>query len=69
MIRPEFQVHMLSENGKAKARIVAEAFSDLLTAVESYGVTGRQLALVKTDLQTACFNAKKGIAEIPENQE
>ena len=68
-IRPEFQVHMLNANGKAKARIIAEAFSDVLVLIESYGVTGRNLALAKTNLETACFNTKRGIAELPENQE
>lgn len=69
MIRPEFQVHMLNAAGKQKATSIAEAFSNLLTSVEGQGVTGRALALVKTNLETACFNAKKGIAEMPENQE
>jgi hypothetical protein len=69
MIRPEFEVHMLNESGKAKARNVAGAFSVLLDLIEGSGVTGRALALVKTNLETACFNAKRGIAELPENQE
>lgn len=69
MTRPEFQVHMLNESGKKKASLIAEAFSDLLNLVESQGVTGRNLALVKTNLETACFNAKRGVAELPENQE
>lgn len=69
MIRPEFTVHMLNESGKTKARDLAQAFSNALDIVEGLGVTGRALALVKTHLETACFNAKKGIAELPENQE
>ncbi len=67
-IRPEFKVHMLNESGKAKAASIAEGFSILLDGLERNGVTGRALALVKTNLETACFNAKRGIAELPENQ-
>lgn len=68
-IRPEFQVHMLSERGTQKAAGIAERFSRLLDDIENYGVTGRNLALVKTKLEEACFVAKRGIAELPENQE
>ena len=68
-IRPEFTVHMLNESGKNKAKQIAADFSTLLNSLEALGVPGRALALVKTHLETACFNAKKGIAELPENQE
>lgn len=68
-IRPEFKVHMLNDRGKAKAQGIAERFSTLLDDIEACGVTGRALALVKTSLETACFNAKRGMAELPENQE
>ena len=68
-IRPEFSVHMLNDSGKAKARSIASAFSDLLDAVEATGCTGRDLALVKTKLEEACFCAKRGVASLPENQE
>jgi hypothetical protein len=60
---------MLNDSGKKKARACAEYFSNLLDYVEAQGVTGRALALVKTSLETACFNAKRGIAELTENQE
>ena len=69
MIRSEFQVHILNENGKAKARGIAERFSTLLDELENYGVTGRDLAMVKTDLENACFHAKRGMASLPEYQE
>ena len=68
-IRPEFAVHMLNTSGKEKARALAESFSDLLNFVEGVGVTGRNLALVKTKLEEACFVSKRGIAELIENQE
>lgn len=69
IVRPEFQVHMLNEQGKSKALALAALFSDLLDAVERRGVTGRELAIVKTKLEEACFFAKKGIASLTENQE
>jgi hypothetical protein len=68
-MRPEFKVHMLNASGKAKARGIAENFSALLDAVEAAGCTGRDLALVKTKLEEACFCAKRGMASLPENQE
>lgn len=68
-IRPEFQVHMLNESGKAKAYVIADALSACLDTIERQGVTGRALALVKTKLEEACFFAKRGMAELPENQE
>lgn len=60
---------MLNDSGKAKATVIADAFSALLDTIERQGVTGRPLALVKTHLETACFNAKKGVAEQPDNRE
>jgi hypothetical protein len=68
-IRPEFSVHMLNASGKAKAAKIAEGFSILLDGLEAGGVTGRDLALVKTKLEEACFCAKRGMASLPENRE
>jgi hypothetical protein len=69
MIRPEFAVHMLNDAGKAKAAAIAEGFSILLDGLEALGVTGRDLAIVKTKLEEACFAAKRGVASLYENQE
>lgn len=68
-IRPEFQVHMLNDAGKTKARALALIFSTALEQIEATGVTGRELALVKTKLEEASYFAKRGIASLPENQE
>lgn len=68
-IRPEFQVHILNASGKAKAHVIADALSAALDTIERQGVTGRALALVKTKLEEAGFFAKRGMAELPENQE
>lgn len=67
--RPEFRVHLLNPSGIQKAREIAQAFSACLDKCEELGVTGRELALVKTKLEEASFFAKKGMASLPENQE
>jgi 5-bromo-4-chloroindolyl phosphate hydrolysis protein len=69
MISPEFKVHMLNENGKRKAVQIAEGFTTLLAELVATGLTGRELALVKTKLEEACYYAKRGMASLPENQE
>ncbi len=58
-----FEVHMLTEDGKAKAKEIAEGFDSLLTKLTGIVPQGRELAIVKTKLEEACFFAKKGMAE------
>lgn len=66
-----FEVHMLNEQGKAKARKLANAFegllAEILDGIGSQG--GREHALVVTHLELASFYAKKAMASQPENQE
>jgi hypothetical protein len=74
-----FQVHRLNETGLAKAQSIAEQFDALLTALETDCLPAaadpsaprqmtREFALVKTHLESACFYAKKSIANQIENQ-
>lgn len=72
----EFQVHMLNEEGKRKARLIAEAFDQLLTtltlaegAVDSFSLcpAGREMSIVRTKLEEASFFAKKAMANEPSN--
>ena len=63
----EFQVHMLNDEGKAKARVIAEAFDECLTKLLVPCPPGRELALVRTKLEEACFFAKKSMANAPGN--
>jgi hypothetical protein len=64
----EFSVHRLNSNGLAKADTLAAAFAACLAAVSEYLGPGRELALVVTKLQEACFYAKRGIALQPFNR-
>lgn len=68
MIRPEFAVHRLNEIGLVRAALIADDFSTLLTNLEARGLAGRDLALVKTKLEWACFVAKRSMASVAENQ-
>lgn len=69
-MRKEFEVHILNEVGKNKARLMAQSFSDLLVTLESLcGPGGREMAIVRTKLEEACFFAKRSLACNPENQE
>lgn len=72
----EFAVHMLNDDGKAKAAKIADAFDTLLNTLTGVDAAtsdqvlcppGRELALVKTKLEEACFFAKKAMASGPGN--
>lgn len=67
-MREEFKVHMLNRDGLEKASDIAEGFSKLVDWLEQIVPPGRYQALMKTNLETACWFAKKGMASAPENQ-
>lgn len=67
-MRQEFQVHMLNEQGIARAIELGEIFSDALTKIEALVPSGRERALVVIKLQEASYFAKRGIAVDPANQ-
>lgn len=70
MIRDEFKVHMLNEEGKKKAEEIAVSFSNCLREIESMcGKEGREIAIVRTKLEEACFFAKRAMASKKENQQ
>lgn len=58
----EFKVHLLNDDGIAKAKELAEKFDSLLDWVEGIAQPGRELSLVKTKLEEASFFAKKSMA-------
>jgi len=65
----EFAVHMLNDKGKAKAETIRDTFETALNKLLELVPQGRELALVKTKLEEACFFAKKGMATQIENQQ
>ena len=65
----QFGSHMLNANGKVVAAEVGGAFALLLSSLKTLGVDGRELAIVTTKLEEACFFAKRSIASKSENQE
>lgn len=64
-----FSVHMLNAQGKMKATQIAADFTTLLAQLEAVCPPGRELSIVRTHLQDACFYAKRAMAMKPENQE
>jgi len=64
----EFEVHKLNESGFAKVTKLAQEFDDLLTNIAHWIPASRELSIVRTKLEEACFFAKKGIANVTENQ-
>jgi hypothetical protein len=70
VVDPLFGVHMLNELGKTKAKQIARGFTAMLELLKfAAGGEGRELAIVKTKLEEACFFAKKAMASRPENQQ
>lgn len=70
IVRPEFGVHILNEEGIVKAKAMAEQFSTLLTWLEQPGmcVGSAELTIAKRKLEEACFYAKKAMATNLVNQ-
>jgi hypothetical protein len=68
MNNPEFDVHILNEDGIRKAQKIAETFDQALTSLIFLGVGGRYLSIVRTKMEEAAFFAKKGMAIQKENQ-
>ena len=71
-----FEVHKLNESGLSKAKGIAEGFEALYTNIilpvaisnDNPGSGARELAIVRTKLEEACFYAKKAMAMQKENQ-
>lgn len=68
-MRKEFEVHRLNEKGLQKAELIAKIFNACLEEVESVvGAPSREMSLVCTKLEEACFLAKKAMANNLTNQ-
>ena len=64
----EFEVHLLNDEGIFRARKIAIYFDDLLNFLKEIIPESRELSIVKTKLEEACFFAKKGMANQKINQ-
>ena len=67
-----FGVHRLNEKGFDKAREIQSIFKTALTLLKAQvgdGAYGRHFSLCKTELEKACFYAKKAMATQKENQD
>ncbi len=67
----EFQVHLLNEQGIEKAKGIAKVFDGCINTLLGQPIQlpqGRELAIVRTKLEEACFFAKKAMANDPSNQ-
>jgi hypothetical protein len=65
---PEFKVYKLNSIGIEQANAIAEEFDLLLVRLGAYCQAGRELSIVKTKLEEACFFAKKAMASHPAHQ-
>lgn len=65
----EFATHILNPIGMEKARDIAHIFDDTLEKLSHLCISGREWALVKTHMETACFFAKKSMATNLNNQQ
>lgn len=63
-----FKFHKLNSDGIVKATKIQEIFEETLEALTDHVPAGRELSIVKTKLEEACFFAKKGMAIQKENQ-
>jgi hypothetical protein len=74
MMNALFEVHILNERGKERARKIGQLFSELLFALSDAAESpcpreGRDMAIVRTKLQEACFFAKRAMAQESDNQQ
>jgi hypothetical protein len=59
----EFKTYVPSTQGLTEMQAISQDFDELLTKLEAKIDAGRELALVRTHLEIACFYARKGEAK------
>ena len=62
-MNPEFEVHMLNEEGKRRAAVIANVFDTALAQLANLCPAGREMSIVRTKMEEACFFAKKAMAK------
>ena len=69
MKHDEFATHLLNEEGIKKAQAIRDVFDWTMDSIlMSCPAEGREIKIVRTKLEEACFFAKKAMAKQPENQ-
>ncbi len=63
VVHNEFKTYVPSARGLEAMQSISQDFDALLTKLEAVIETGRELALVRTHLEIACFYARKGEAK------
>ncbi len=66
---PAFTSYKLNSSGLVKAADIATMFDSLYRTLQLACPIGRELSLVHTKLEEACFYAKKAMAADPQNHE
>jgi hypothetical protein len=61
-LSPEFSSYQLNELGQARCQNISVAFDTLLKVVEAALPESRQLSIIRTKLEEACFYARKGVS-------
>lgn len=57
-----FETYKLSDEAMSRAKELADAFDLFLYQISRFVPAGRELAIITTKLEEACFFAKKGMA-------
>lgn len=71
MPRPDFSFHKLNEQGQRKSELFAQHFNTLCDLLEEslHREESRELSICYSNLESACFYAKKAMAKQLRNQE
>lgn len=68
MQHKEFEAYVLNETGIQQAQAVAHTFDLALTTLVLINpIASREMSIVRTKLEEACFFAKKAVANNPIN--
>jgi hypothetical protein len=67
-MNPEFETHLLTPEGVTNTKTIKLGFDALLDGIKELVPASRELSIVKTKLEEACFFAVKGVAVNPANQ-
>lgn len=70
MVRSNFRAHAVNAHGLSQARKLAELFSEMLSSIEEIsGTEGREITIIRTKLEEACFFAMRAMASQASNQQ